>query len=254
MSRGADLFVVCKSCGSEVSPYITECPYCGHRLRKRAPKLEKARREAERRAEREAKPPRLGRIRRGEIPGIRADVRPWATIALVVASVGLSLVWLAGGVELAEVVVLGDPGGEWWRTLTAPFAYDNLGYQLVGLGTVALFGWLLERRLGFPAPVAIFLLGGAGGMWAAVAADSGAVAFGGNGGALALLCAWAVPDLLARRRGDDTESDLLGVAFIAAVLLLMPVAVPEADPVAGVAGALIGALAGLLISSLTRER
>ena len=26
MSSGADLFVVCKQCGSEVSPYITECP------------------------------------------------------------------------------------------------------------------------------------------------------------------------------------------------------------------------------------
>jgi len=34
-----DLFVVCKKCGSEVSPYITECPYCGNRLRKRAPKI-----------------------------------------------------------------------------------------------------------------------------------------------------------------------------------------------------------------------
>ncbi len=36
-----DLFVVCKSCGSEVSPYVTECPYCGTRLRKRAPKIER---------------------------------------------------------------------------------------------------------------------------------------------------------------------------------------------------------------------
>ena len=42
MSSGADLFVVCKQCGSEVSPYITECPYCGSRLRRRAPKLPRA--------------------------------------------------------------------------------------------------------------------------------------------------------------------------------------------------------------------
>ena len=41
MASGPDLFVVCKSCGREVSPYITECPYCGNRLRKRAPKLER---------------------------------------------------------------------------------------------------------------------------------------------------------------------------------------------------------------------
>ena len=36
-----ELSVVCKSCGSEVSPYVTECPYCGSRLRRRAPKLER---------------------------------------------------------------------------------------------------------------------------------------------------------------------------------------------------------------------
>ena len=36
-----ELSVVCKNCGAEVSPYVTECPYCGTRLRKRAPKLER---------------------------------------------------------------------------------------------------------------------------------------------------------------------------------------------------------------------
>ena len=36
-----DLFVVCKNCQAEVSPYITECPYCGTRLRKRAPKIDR---------------------------------------------------------------------------------------------------------------------------------------------------------------------------------------------------------------------
>jgi len=36
-----ELFVICTNCGSEVSPYVTECPYCGTRLRKRAPKLER---------------------------------------------------------------------------------------------------------------------------------------------------------------------------------------------------------------------
>ncbi len=36
-----ELRVICKSCRSEVSPYVTECPYCGARVRKRAPKLER---------------------------------------------------------------------------------------------------------------------------------------------------------------------------------------------------------------------
>jgi len=58
---GPDLFVVCKSCGSEVSPYITECPYCGSRLRKRAPKLDRPERDAARRSRR-PKAPSLGRL------------------------------------------------------------------------------------------------------------------------------------------------------------------------------------------------
>src|SRR5919206_266047 len=32
MSSGPELSLVCKSCGAEVSPYITECPYCGARV------------------------------------------------------------------------------------------------------------------------------------------------------------------------------------------------------------------------------
>src|ERR687887_848547 len=89
MSSGPDLFVVCKKCGSEVSPYITECPYCGTRLRKRAPKLERGG------IRREAKAPRrprtLSRLRPGEIPGIRAERRPYATIALVLVSIIVTL-------------------------------------------------------------------------------------------------------------------------------------------------------------------
>ena len=67
MASGPDLFVVCKKCGSEVSPYITECPYCGTRLRKRAPKLERGGIGREPKAPR--KRPTLGRLKPGEMPG-----------------------------------------------------------------------------------------------------------------------------------------------------------------------------------------
>ena len=90
-----------------------------------------------------------------------------------------------------------------------------------------LFGWLLERRHGPVVPLLVFFTAGAAGMAVAASAETlGAnVVSGANGAALALLCAWAVPSLAARRRGEDTDSDMLGVAVIAAVLLLLPVAV-----------------------------
>jgi membrane associated rhomboid family serine protease len=253
MSSGADLFVVCKNCQAEVSPYITECPYCGNRLRKRAPKLEKARRQAERRAR--SPRPKLARLRKGEIPGIRVDRRPYATIALVLAAIGLSTAWKADAVQLDRLVVDGRLGDEWWRVLTAPFAYNNTGYMLCALGGIAIFGWLLERRHGPLAVLLIFLLGGAGGMLVAASVEPlPFVSAGGNGAALALLCAWAVPDLQDQRRRIETDADMLGVAAIAAVLLLLPVAVKIADPIAGAAGAIVGFAVGLPLAAATRAR
>src|SRR4030081_2275554 len=98
MTSGADLFVVCKQCGSEVSPYITECPYCGSRLRSRAPKLPRAKsrgrvlrrltrsltfgRPPSRPRARMGRSSRRGSSRRGDYP--RGESAPYATIALVV--------------------------------------------------------------------------------------------------------------------------------------------------------------------------
>src|SRR5438270_5045984 len=106
MSTGnPDLFVICKSCGAEVSPYITECPYCGNRLRKRAPKLDRDGRVAEKRRRRRPQAPTLPRLRRGEIPGIRAELRPYATFALVIASLVGCLLWRTSLVTLDQVAV-----------------------------------------------------------------------------------------------------------------------------------------------------
>lgn len=258
MSSGApDLFVICKHCGSEVSPYITECPYCGSRLRKRAPKLDKEGQPAEkerRRARRRAPTPSLGPLRHGEIPGIRPDGRPVATIAIVLASLVLLVLLRAEVVPLADVVIFGAPDGEWWRVATAPFAYDNTGYAFVVLFAIALFGWLVERRHGPVALVLLFLAGGAGGMAVAAALESFPTAMGGNGAALALLVAWAIPDLRDVRRGREVEGDLLGAAVFGIVLLLLPVAVEWADPLVGATGLVAGALLGYPLARIAAAR
>lgn len=253
MSRGADLFVICKSCGAEVSPYITECPYCGTRLRKRAPKLEPGGRPKERRPRSRARP-RLGRLRRGEIPGIATDRRPWGTIALVLAGVIGSLIWRGiGVVEYGTLIVDGKPVDEWWRVFSAPFAYDSLGYAFVALLAVALFGFLLERRHGTVAVVLLFVSAASVGMLLAVTVEAQPLAAGANGGALGLLAAWAVPDLQARRRGEEVESDWIGVLVLAAaLLLLLPVAVESANLLAGLGGAVVGLVLGLPLARLQR--
>ncbi len=247
---GPDLFVICKSCGSEVSPYITECPYCGNRLRKRAPKIDRQGRVAEKRGRRRPPAPALPRLRSGEIPGIRPESRPYTTIGLVALGLVGCLLWRTSLVSLGDLAVVGKPGSHWWRVLTAPFTYDNTGFAFVALGTIALYGWLLERRHG-PAPViALVLLGGVGGIAATAALYPDPVALGGNGAALALLCAWAVPDLLTLRARQEIEGDLLGTGVLAVVLALMPLVVTDASWVADGVGVLAGLLAGLALARL----
>jgi len=243
MSSGADLFVVCKQCGSEVSPYITECPYCGHRLRRRAPKLPRSGTSGL--SSQPTRAPSLGRLRKGEIPGIRAEAHPYVTIALVALS-GLAWVLISSEyVSPEKLLVLGPLHGEWWRLISSQFAYTNGFYEFATVIAVTIFGWLLERRHGPLVVAALFLGGGVAGGLASLAVYPVAIVSGANGGALALLLAWALPDLLAASRERDYDGDLLGAAVIAAVLLVMPVARPEVSWVAGLSGALVGALAGV---------
>src|SRR4051794_30438023 len=184
MARGADLFVVCKNCGSEVSPYVTECPYCGQRVRKRAPKIDRdagTPREPRRRPRgRRARPatargPRLGRLRPGEIPGLRADgvTRPWATMLLVAAMFGIYLLETAGAFNGLDLIVIGPLDGEWWRAFTAPLIHVSGGtgifaggaYPLAAAPAVGGYGWVLERPPGARGGLVVFRVRGAGRRW-----------------------------------------------------------------------------------------
>jgi membrane associated rhomboid family serine protease len=246
---GPDLFVICKSCGSEVSPYITECPYCGNRLRKRAPKIDRQGRVAERRRRRPPTPA-LPRLRRGEIPGIRAELHPYATMCVVLAGLVGCLLWRTGVVGLDQLAVVGKPGTHWWRLLTAPFTFNNTGLAIVTLAAIALYGSLLERRHG-PLPViALVALGGVGGIAATAAVYEFPIALGANGAALALICAWAVPDLLELRSGAEVEGDLIGTAVFAAAVAAMPLVAPDASWVADGVGALAGFAMGLPLARI----
>jgi membrane associated rhomboid family serine protease len=249
MASGPDLFVVCKKCGSEVSPYITECPYCGTRLRKRAPKLERGG------VGKDPKPARrrrtLPRLRPGEIPGIRAERRPYATILLVLVSIVATLGSRAGVWDVSSLLLWGDTTDEYYRTVTTLFFYGHTGYEIVALGAIFLFGWLLERRHGPLAPLLVFVIGGAAGNFLAIAGDDvGIFIAGGNGAALALLAAWAMRDVLGRRRNLEDDSDLLGALAIAAILILLPLASVEASALAGLGGGIAGVLLGLILARL----
>ncbi len=275
MAPSPDLFVVCKQCGSEVSPYITECPYCGARLRQRAPKL--PRMKGSGRATRGLARLRvLGRTPSGTgarergVPGgqgaawRRRGVRrrrgyrgdafaadlPYATIALVVAGCAGWVAVRGGYVGFFKLAIVGPLNGDWWKLFSSPFVYVNGLYVFVALLSTAIFGWLLERRHGPVAVIAVFFGGAVSGALVAEAVYPLPIVSGANAGALALIAAWSVPDVLAARRGHYYEGELLGALAFAAVLLLTPYARPEASWLAGVVGACVGLVLGLGLTSI----
>jgi membrane associated rhomboid family serine protease len=247
-----ELSVVCKSCGAEVSPYVTECPYCGTRLRKRAPKLERegdefrvreGRRERRRRraAERRARRPRLA----------FASERPYVALAAILAPAALLVVQRAADLSVFRLGVIqgGVNGTDWWQYLTAPFVYNDLGYLFAIALAMALFVPYLERRLGVAPTLILLVACGALGALAAPGLDDAlgdglTIMAGGNGVALGAVGAWWSLHYADTRDDPTDEYDWIPVAIAAAVLLLLPLVESFANPWAGIAGGLVGLACG----------
>jgi membrane associated rhomboid family serine protease len=250
-----ELSVICKNCGSEVSPYVTECPYCGARLRKRAPKLERRgdALEAQRPRRRRRRIPRPGR----PSFAVSAD-RPYATITVVLASAILLLIQKATGNALETYGGLVVPlESDWWRVLTAPFAYVDVGYLFVVAVALAIFGTGVERRLGtLPTAVLLVACGALGMLGASVIADARgdfSVVGGGNGMALGMVAAWFTIRRAEVHGVIGEDYDAIGVAVAAIVLIALPLFAPTADFFAGLVGGVVGGLAGLATSALHHE-
>ncbi len=248
-----ELRVICKNCGSEVSPYVTECPYCGARLRKRAPKLER------RGDELEPKPTRRHEKADSGRPAGAEPERPYATLAVILGSAALILVQKATAFEVDSFGGLVVPfRDEWWRYLTAPFAYVDLGYLFAVAIALAIFGVSLERRLGSGMTGLLMVACGSLGMLAAAAIvraqDGIEVMAGGNGLALGVLAAWFAIRRAEAGSAIDQEYDRVGVAVVAVVLLALPIFESTASPYAGVVGGLVGGVAGVLASAAAQAR
>ncbi len=248
-----ELSVVCRNCGSEVSPYVTECPYCGNRLRKRAPKLE---REGDEIRVHESRRERRRRRRRERERAIELDARPIATVATILIGAILIVLGEAVPLSLHEIgAIVGPVGSELWRYLTAPFACDDVGAFIVTATAIGIFGTSIERRLGSLATATLILATGTLGMLAAGAAEAAGlsdsiVAAGGNGVALGLLGAWLMLWHGEAKSHFSEPLDAIGVCVVAAVLLLLPLVEVTADPIAG----LVGGLVGIGMGSLAAHR
>lgn len=253
---GPDLSVVCKNCGSEVSPYVTECPYCGTRLRKRAPKLERVGDEVRVQEDRTDRRRRKAAARRGRLSSRRESledltVRPVITAAALLAPALLLIIERATNLSPYDLgAIVGPVGDEFWRYLAAPFVYDDIGYLFACGLAIAIFLPPLERRLGWFGALLLMIGTGALGMLAAAGIESTfgdgfTIAAGGNAIALGALAAFVVIRDAECRADPTDEYDRIAVGVAAAVLILLPLLEDFASVAAGIAGGLVGAACGL---------
>lgn len=274
-----DLSVVCRNCGSEVSPYVTECPYCGTRLRKRAPKIEregdeikvregrrerKLRREAGRR-ERATQ----GKARRGRIDRDELATKPVATVLILAVAAVLFVVFQAGlstqgataaaSAELTRDIFQNAYRDDALRYLIAPFFFEDAGYLMIcGLG-LAIFLPPLERRLGSLAAFVLALACGSLGIlaadaWSDLIGNGAHAAAGLNGAALGALAAYVAIREPERRADPDDSYDEIAVGVAAVVILAIPLFETFADVSAGVAGAILGAACGWIATRVGAGR
>lgn len=257
---GPELSVVCKNCGSEVSPYVTECPYCGTRLRKRAPKLERKGDELTPRESRRTRRRRLAAERRASARErlAVATERPYVTVAAILGPAILLLVQRGADVSVFRVGAIAAPITDaTWHYLAAPFVYDQIGYLFVIGMAMALFVPGLEQRLG---PIATALLLVACGALGALAApqlddlfgDGFTLVSGGNGLALGAVGAWFVLRRDEARDEGPGEFDWIPVTVAACVLLLLPLVDKYANPWAALVGGAVGMGAGFVASRTRR--
>ncbi len=249
---------------------MTECPYCGTRIRKRAPQLERGedgltakepKREKARRQKRER------RLSLSSAPRINLSAdRPYASLLLVLAPAILLLVTRILDNPLTDYGAIVEPASEgplgqvWWHYLTSPFVYEDIGYLFVVGVAVVLFGSLLEQRLGSIATFVLALGCGALGMLGAevietalAGSDELVIAAGGSGMALGLLTTWAT---LAIREepGGLRDFDLVPIAVAATVLFALPLVEDSANVFAGFTGGFVGILAGMLAGLAATRR
>lgn len=187
MAGQAELFTVCSSCGQQVSTFVTECPYCGTRLQKRAPKLDRKDGDLEallrlptlepdrtlRDRDRDADDDEVvvplkrkkrtfgqGRVPRSSTSKPRKLPRKaksqrrsssYATEGKAHATLAIVLVALIG-LPVEQLLSTNDlalfQGSEAWRAVTGALTYGTTWNALAVLTTFGVFGWLWERRAG----------------------------------------------------------------------------------------------------------
>jgi hypothetical protein len=244
MAGQAELFTVCSSCGQQVSTFVTECPYCGTRLQKRAPRLDRKDGDLEALlrlptfdgertvgdAEETADVVPLKRRRRLKVPG-SATTGPRSRPG-------------SGGRSRTRL-----PGRSRARASSSDYASEGKAYATFTIVVLALIGLPLETLLNAND---LRLLDGAP-LWRSVTA---ALAYGNTWNAVAVLTTFGVFGWLWERRAGLVGTAVVLVSFLGAGVggLLLDRAAHPGSIIYGGAGAAVALAVAWIVCEIRARR
>jgi len=184
-------------------------------------------------------------------------------LAAYAVSAVLSGVWW--DIPATELLMLGASygpavaDGESWRLVSAIFLHGGLPHLLFNGFALLEIGRPIERQIGWPAALGVFILAGACGFFASLLWHPEGVSVGASGGIFGLLGVWAA--LAWRHRPAVLEGGAVvrtpsrrGVVVIAVVLAIgSGFLIANVDHAAHLGGLLAGLLSGVAAWHLKRH-
>ncbi len=191
-----------------------------------------------------------------------------ATTTLIGLNVTVFIAMVALGVSFtsptsADLIKFGADNGllvvfehQWWRTLTCVFVHVGVLHLVVNMYSLWQLGRIVERLLGTPLFVAIYLLAGLGGSFASILWNSSSVSAGASGaifGLFGVIVGFAIrarqnlpPQVLTTLRNGIVTTIGLNLAFA--------IALPFIDNAAHIGGLAVGIFAGIMATASALER
>jgi membrane associated rhomboid family serine protease len=194
--------------------------------------------------------------------------RPIVTFVLVAMNVAAFLAMVASGISptdpgVDQLLAVGANRGtlvvfqhEYWRALTSMFIHIGVLHLAVNMYSLWRIGAFVERMLGGPLYVLVYVLAGLGGAFASVLWNPVNVSAGASGaifGLFGFVMGFAIQarDLLPP---DAAKSLWDGILATLAINLFLAFSVPYLDNAAHLGGAGVGLLAGFVATASALER
>jgi len=176
------------------------------------------------------------------------------TVAVFVLQILLAGVSTRGLYEMGALLPLAVYGdGEWWRVIAALFLHAGGAHLLMNMFALYSLGAPLERRIGSPALLLLYLGAGIGSMgvivglvWSGLMEEH--LVVGASGAVMGLVGATGAILWSRRRSSGPVQAELRSIGVVIGLQLIFDLMTPQVSSTGHLAGLCLGMIGGGLIA------